>query len=75
DKKKKGDLTQTFEQGIDKNEKAVSGQVAKVAKVGQKTVAKVKFIEKMATPEQKKKLEAGNATVNQVYSQLAKEAF
>jgi len=45
-------------------------EVAKVAKVSHDTVAKVKFIEREADKETKKKLSEGKETINKVYTIL-----
>ena len=48
-------------------------EVAKIARVSDNTIAKVKVIEEKATPEQKAKLVTGEATINQVYVQVHRQ--
>lgn len=48
-------------------------EVARIARVSDNTIAKVKVIEAKATPEQKAKLVAGDTTVNQVFVAIKRE--
>ena len=48
-------------------------ELAKVARVSDNTIAKVKAIEEKATPEQKAKLVTGQATINQVYTAIHRQ--
>lgn len=48
-------------------------ELAKIARVSDNTIAKVKAIEEKATPEQKAKLVTGEATINQVYVQVHRQ--
>ncbi len=48
-------------------------EVAKIARVSDNTIAKVKAIEEKATPKQKAKLVTGEATINQVYVQVRRQ--
>jgi N6-adenosine-specific RNA methylase IME4 len=48
-------------------------EVAKIAKVGHDTIAKVKKIEAVATPEVKAKLSTGEVSINQAYQEIKKE--
>ena len=41
--------------------------------IGERTVARVKVIEEKATPEQKEKLVKGEATINQVFTQIKRQ--
>lgn len=45
-------------------------ELAKIAKVSEGTIHKVKVIEKEATPEQKEKLEKGEIAINTVYKEI-----
>ena len=47
--------------------------LAKEADVSHDTISKVENIEKKATEEQKKKLESGEASINEVYKDIKKE--
>ncbi len=50
-------------------------ELAKLANVSHDTIARVKKILEKATPEQKKQLESGDATINGIYNQIGdKEA-
>jgi hypothetical protein len=48
-------------------------EIAKAANVSHDTIAKVKKIETLATPEQKEKLQAGEASINEVFTQIKRE--
>jgi DNA modification methylase len=48
-------------------------EVAKVANVSHDTIAKVKKIEAVATPEVKAKLSTGEVSINQAYQEIKKE--
>ena len=48
-------------------------ELSKVAGVSHDTIAKVKIIEEKATPEQKAKLQTGDATINEVYKEVRRE--
>ncbi|NBW18511.1 MAG: hypothetical protein EBR82_62120 [Caulobacteraceae bacterium] len=48
-------------------------ELAKVAKVSHDTIAKVKKIEAIATPEVKAKLSTGEVSINQAYQEIKKE--
>jgi len=52
------------------NEVDTREELAQIAKVGQKTIDKVRRIEEKASEEQKQHLINGDATVNQVYVQI-----
>lgn len=45
-------------------------ELAKIAGVSHDTIAKVKVIEKKATPEQKEKLEKREASINEIYTEI-----
>lgn len=55
-----------------KSAKAIDtrGELAKSAQVSHDTIAKVENIEKKATPEQKEKLETGEASINHIHKQI-----
>jgi N6-adenosine-specific RNA methylase IME4 len=48
-------------------------ELAKIANVGHDTIAKVKKIEAVATPEVKAKLSTGEVSINQAYQEIKKE--
>lgn len=48
-------------------------EIAELAGVSEGTMAKVGKIEKEATPEQKERLEKGEASINQVYTEIRRE--
>ena len=48
-------------------------EIAKIAKVGHDTVAKVKKIEAQATPEMKEQLKNGDISINQAYQQVKRD--
>jgi 16S rRNA G966 N2-methylase RsmD len=48
-------------------------ELAKIANVGHDTIAKVKKIEEVATPEVKAKLSSGEVSINQAYQEIKKE--
>jgi len=60
-------------QKSDKDHIDTKKELARIAGVSHDTIAKVKFIENKATPEQKLKLITGKATVNQVYVRVRRQ--
>jgi N6-adenosine-specific RNA methylase IME4 len=48
-------------------------ELAKIASVGEQTIARVKVIEAKATPEIKAQLSTGELSINQVYQEIKKE--
>jgi DNA modification methylase len=54
-------------------ERKVITQIAKVANVSHDTIAKVKKIEAVATPEVKAQLSTGELSINQAYQEIKKE--
>lgn len=48
-------------------------EIAKIAGVSENTVAKVKKIEAAAKPEQKAKLQRGEVSINEVFTQIKRE--
>jgi 16S rRNA G966 N2-methylase RsmD len=48
-------------------------ELAKIASVGEQTIARVKVIESKATPEIKAQLSTGELSINQVYQEIKKE--
>ena len=57
-------------QNSDKDHVDTKKELAKIARVSHDTIEKVKKIEAKASPEQKEKLIKGEATINQVFTQL-----
>ena len=58
---------------LKKTEVVAIKEVAKVAKVSHDTIAKVKRIEAVATPEVKAQLSTGEMSINQAYQEIKKE--
>jgi DNA modification methylase len=65
-------VVQKSEQQKPMERKAIT-QIAKVANVSHDTIAKVKKIEAVATPEVKAQLSTGELSINQAYQEIKKE--
>jgi hypothetical protein len=48
-------------------------EIAKAANVSHDTITRVKKIEAQATPEQKEKLSKGEASINEVFTQMKRD--
>jgi len=69
---------ENFGKGLVNSPKAIEPidtrkELAKVASVGEQTIARVKVIEAKATPEIKEQLSKGELSINQVYQDIKKE--
>jgi N6-adenosine-specific RNA methylase IME4 len=75
--KAKENQLRTFENRVcqksDKQEIDTKKELAKVANVSHDTIAKVKKIEAVATPEVKAQLSTGELSINQAYQEIKKE--
>jgi N6-adenosine-specific RNA methylase IME4 len=72
-KEKKKEAGGAVRQKSDKPEIDTKKELAKVANVSHDTIAKVKKIEAIATPEVKAKLSTGEVSINQAYQEIKKE--